>query len=106
MLVFGTVDDYDVCVVWLQKIPKWWIWAYWICPTAWSLKGILTSQYGDIDREIMVNGEQEAMSVFLESRYGFRYSDLPMVAVLTAAFPLLFALGFSCAIAKLNFQKR
>ncbi|GAY35559.1 hypothetical protein CUMW_017020, partial [Citrus unshiu] len=24
------------------KIPKWWIWCYWICPTSWSLNGLLT----------------------------------------------------------------
>ncbi|TXG49217.1 hypothetical protein EZV62_025092 [Acer yangbiense] len=88
------------------KIPKWWIWAYWICPTAWSLKGFITSQYGDIEEEIIVHGEPKAFSVFLESHYGYRYNDLPVVAIVLLAFPFFFAAAFAYAISKLNFQKR
>ncbi|KAK0592585.1 hypothetical protein LWI29_021728 [Acer saccharum] len=88
------------------KIPKWWIWAYWICPTAWSLNGFITSQYGDIKKEIIVHGEPIAISVFLESNYGYQYKDLPVVATVLLAFPLFFAAAFAYAISKLNFQKR
>ncbi|TXG49278.1 hypothetical protein EZV62_025153 [Acer yangbiense] len=88
------------------KIPKWWIWAYWICPTAWSLNGFITSQYGDIKKEIIVHGEPTAISVFLESNYGYQYKDLPVVATVLLAFPLFFAAAFAYAISKLNFQKR
>ncbi|KAK2649788.1 hypothetical protein Ddye_017277 [Dipteronia dyeriana] len=88
------------------KIPKWWIWVYWICPTAWSLKGLLTSQYGDIKEETIVYGERQAINVFLESHYGYRYTDLPVVAIVLLAFPLFFAFAFACATSKLNFQKR
>ncbi|TXG49276.1 hypothetical protein EZV62_025151 [Acer yangbiense] len=88
------------------KIPKWWIWAYWICPTAWSLNGFITSQYGDIKKEIIVHGEPIAISVFLESNYGYQYKDLPVVATVLLAFPFFFAAAFAYAISKLNFQKR
>ena len=90
----------------MQKIPKWWIWAYWICPTAWSLNGFITSQYGDIKKEIIVHGEPIAISVFLESNYGYQYKDLPVVATVLLAFPFFFAAAFAYAISKLNFQKR
>ncbi|KAI9156674.1 hypothetical protein LWI28_010400 [Acer negundo] len=88
------------------KIPKWWIWAYWICPPAWSLNCFITSQYGDIKKEITVHGEPIAISVFLESNYGYQYKDLPVVATVLLAFPFFFAAAFAYAISKLNFQKR
>ncbi|KAI9156895.1 hypothetical protein LWI28_013751 [Acer negundo] len=88
------------------KIPKWWIWAYWICPTAWSLNGFITSQYGDIKKEITVHGEPIAISLFLESNYGYQYKDLPIVVTVLLAFPFFFAAAFAYAISKLNFQKR
>lgn len=90
----------------MQKIPKWWIWAYWISPTAWSLNGFITSQYGDIKKEIIVHGEPIAIGVFLESNYGYQYKYLPVVATVLLAFPFFFAAAFAYAISKLNFQKR
>ncbi|KAF3443181.1 hypothetical protein FNV43_RR12862 [Rhamnella rubrinervis] len=88
------------------KIPKWWVWAYWICPTAWSLKGLLTSQYGDLNKEITIHGERKAIDAFLQSYYGYDHDDLGVVAFVLLAYPLVFAFSFSCATAKLNFQKR
>ncbi|KAI3455483.1 hypothetical protein Pfo_012146 [Paulownia fortunei] len=38
------------------KIPKWWIWYYWICPVAWTVYGLIVSQYGDIEDKIRVPG--------------------------------------------------
>ena len=90
----------------LQKIPKWWVWCYWVCPTAWSLKGLLTSEYGDIDKEIIVFGEQKAINAFLRSYFGYRHDELGVVAAILFAFPLIFASVFAYAMAKLNFQRR
>ncbi|KAF5932025.1 hypothetical protein HYC85_028196 [Camellia sinensis] len=30
------------------KIPKWWMWYYWICSVAWTVYGLIASQYGDV----------------------------------------------------------
>ncbi|KAJ4822694.1 hypothetical protein Tsubulata_024898 [Turnera subulata] len=87
-------------------MPKWWVWFYWICPTSWSLKGILTSQYGDIGKEISAYGERKPISAFLRSYFGYNHDDLGLVAVVLLAFPAAFAITFAIAIAKLNFQKR
>ncbi|PQQ06733.1 pleiotropic drug resistance protein 3 [Prunus yedoensis var. nudiflora] len=65
----------------ILKIPVWWVWGYWICPLAWSLKGALTSQYGDVEKEIVVHGEQRTISAFLGSIYGYNYDDLGVVAI-------------------------
>ncbi|XP_041019937.1 pleiotropic drug resistance protein 3-like [Juglans microcarpa x Juglans regia] len=89
-----------------QKIPKWWIWLYYLTPTSWSLKGLLTSQYGDINKEIMVFGETKTVAAFLKDYYGFHHDHLPLVAVVLVAFPLVFASLFAYFVGRLNFQRR
>ncbi|KAK1356757.1 pleiotropic drug resistance protein 3-like [Heracleum sosnowskyi] len=88
------------------KIPKWWNWCYWICPGSWSLRGLLTSQYGDIDKEIVAFGEQKAINTFLGSYFGYHSSDTSIVALVLVAFPFVFASIFAYSMAKLNFQRR
>ncbi|KAL3714547.1 hypothetical protein ACJRO7_006462 [Eucalyptus globulus] len=88
------------------QIPVWWRWCYWICPVTWSLRGMLSSLYGDIHKEITVYGQQTMISTFLENYYGYRYDQLYIVAIMLLAFPLIFTCIFACAIAKLNFQRR
>ncbi|XVF32975.1 hypothetical protein REPUB_Repub17cG0128800 [Reevesia pubescens] len=87
-------------------IPKWWVWLYWIVPTSWTLRGLLTSQYGDINQEIIAFGERKTISAFLESRYGFKHNYLPITAISLIAYPIFFASVFTYFMAKLNFQKR
>ena len=45
-------DSIMVLFCFMQRIPMWWIWLYYICPTSWALEGMFTSQYGDLDKEI------------------------------------------------------
>ncbi|KAH1243467.1 Pleiotropic drug resistance protein 3 [Glycine soja] len=88
------------------KIPKWWIWCYWICPTAWSLNGLLTSQYGDIEKEVLVFGERKSVGSFLRDYYGFRHDRLSLVAVVLIVYPIVYASLFAYFIKKMNYQKR
>ncbi|KAL9251841.1 ABC transporter G family member 42-like protein [Drosera capensis] len=39
-----------------HRIPKWWMWYYWICPVAWTVYGLIVSQYGDLTDTIQVPG--------------------------------------------------
>ncbi|XP_050239633.1 pleiotropic drug resistance protein 3-like isoform X4 [Quercus robur] len=88
------------------KIPKWWVWCYWICPTSWSLNGLLTSQYGDIKKEILIFGELKTVGSFLEDYYGFRPDQLGLVAFVLIAYPIIYASLLAYCIGKLNFQRR
>lgn len=90
----------------LQQFPKWWHWLYWLSPTSWSLRGLFTSQYGDITEEITVFGKAKAISSFAKDYFGYHYDQLAVVAIVLAAFPLLFASLFALCIGKLNFQRR
>ncbi|KAH6803364.1 pleiotropic drug resistance 9 [Perilla frutescens var. frutescens] len=88
------------------QIPKWWIWFYYVVPTSWSLNGILTSQYGDIEKEISVFGETQRISEFLKEYFGFQHNMLPLVTLVLTCYPILFASIFAYCIGKLNFQRR
>ncbi|KAL9325717.1 hypothetical protein ACSQ67_006362 [Phaseolus vulgaris] len=88
------------------KIPKWWVWCYWICPTAWSLNGLLTSQYGDLEKEVTVFGKRQSVGSFLRDYYGFRHDRLSLVAVVLIAYPIVYASLFAYFIRKMNYQKR
>ncbi|CAL9225463.1 unnamed protein product [Arabidopsis halleri] len=88
------------------NIPRWWIWMYYLSPTSWVLNGLLTSQYGDMEKEIFAFGEKKKVSDFLEDYFGYRYDSLALVAVVLIAFPVLLASLFAFFIGKLNFQKK
>ncbi|XP_043701566.1 pleiotropic drug resistance protein 3-like isoform X1 [Telopea speciosissima] len=88
------------------QIPTWWLWLYYLVPTSWTLNGLLTSQYGDIETEIMALGETQTVSTFISNYFGFSYNRLNTVAVVLIFYPVAFAFVFSYCIGKLNFQKR
>nr|GLL29394.1 pleiotropic drug resistance protein 3-like isoform X1 [Ipomoea trifida] len=88
------------------QIPKWWIWFYYLIPTSWSLNGMLSSQYGDIEKDIKVFGEKKTVAAFLRDYFGYHHDQLPIVAVVLILFPLGFACLFTLCIQKLNFQRR
>lgn len=66
---------------------------------------MVTSQYGDINKEISVFEEPKKISAFLKSYYGYHRENLGVVAFALFCFPLVFALGFAFFIAKLNFPE-
>ncbi|KAJ4749522.1 ABC transporter G family member 36 [Rhynchospora pubera] len=85
------------------RIAGWWIWYYWICPVAWTLYGLIVSQFGDIEDK-MEDGTP--VKQFVKDYFGFKHDFLPVVAVVVVGFAVLFAFCFSFSIQKLNFQKR
>ncbi|VVB05432.1 unnamed protein product [Arabis nemorensis] len=90
------------------NIPRWWIWMYYLSPTSRILNGLLTSQYGDMEKEISAFGEKKKkkVSAFLEDYFGYRYDSLTVVALVLIAFSILLASFFDFFIGKLNFQKK
>ncbi|CAL4948795.1 unnamed protein product [Urochloa decumbens] len=88
------------------RIPVWWRWYSWVCPVAWTLYGLVASQFGDIQHEIEVNGQRQPVAQFIKDYYGFHHDFLWFVAVVHVALTFIFAFLFSFAIMKFNFQKR
>ncbi|CAM0951025.1 unnamed protein product [Alopecurus aequalis] len=86
-----------------QRIPIWWRWYYWLSPIAWTLNGLVTSQFGDVTAEFD-NGVK--VSEFVETYFGFHHDFLWVVAVVVVSFAVLFAFLFGVSIKLFNFQKR
>ncbi|WCJ30771.1 ABC transporter G family member 37 [Euphorbia peplus] len=89
-----------------RRIPNWWIWLYYMCPTSWVLNGLLTSQFGDVNDEILVFGETKSIANFLEDYYGYDHDFLGVVGAVLIIFPFVLASLFAYCIGKLKFLKR
>lgn len=89
------------------KIPVWWRWYYWACPVAWTLYGLVVSQFGDLnDKLIMSNGDERILKEFIKDYFGFHHDFLGAVAGVTVGFAVLFAFIFAMGVKFLNFQHR
>ena len=81
----------------------WWRWYCWACPVAWTLYGLIASQYGDV-KELLDTGE--SVEDFVEGYMGYKHELLRVVAAAVVGFTILFAFIFAFSIKMLNFQKR
>ncbi|KAH7542900.1 hypothetical protein FEM48_Zijuj02G0124200 [Ziziphus jujuba var. spinosa] len=107
MIYSGPLGKHSSEVIgYFEQIPKWWIWLYYLTPTSWSLNGMLTSQYGDIHKNIEIFGETKTVASFLEDYFNFQHDRLPLVALVLIAFPFAFATLFAYFMGRLNFQRR
>ncbi|WOL15051.1 hypothetical protein Cni_G23832 [Canna indica] len=101
---YGIWNIFSGFLVPRPSIPIWWRWYYWACPVAWTLYGLVVSQFGDIEETL--EDTDETVAQFVRSYFGFRHGFLPVVAVVIVAFPVLFAFLFAFSIKTLNFQRR
>lgn len=90
------------------RIPKWWVWYYWICPVAWTVYGLIISQYGDLTSMITVTGTTQRVPVkqYVQSHFGYDPDFMAPVAIVLLAFTVFFAFMFAYCIKSLNFQTR
>lgn len=90
------------------KIPKWWVWYYWICPVAWTVYGLIISQYGDLEDTIKVPGvtPDPAIKTYIQDHFGYDPNFMGPVAAVLVAFSVFFAFLFGYCIRALNFQMR
>ncbi|KAM0890718.1 hypothetical protein ACQ4PT_026875 [Festuca glaucescens] len=89
------------------KIPKWWIWYYWICPLAWTVYGLIVTQYGDLEEIITVPGQSnQTISYYITHHFGYHRNFMAVVAPVLVLFAAFFAFMYALCIKKLNFQQR
>ncbi|KAJ3694173.1 hypothetical protein LUZ60_009653 [Juncus effusus] len=91
-----------------KTIPGWWRWYFWADPVSWTLYGLLTSQFGDLDQNMLLSDGMSSTSikVFLKDHFGFTHEFLDVVAIMVVGFTVLFAFVFAFSIKYLNFQRR
>ncbi|KAK9152792.1 hypothetical protein Sjap_000272 [Stephania japonica] len=88
------------------SIPGWWIWFYYICPVAWTLRGIITSQLGDAEDIVVGPGFKGTVKEFLKETLGFGPGMIGVCAMVLVGFSVLFFTVYATSIKLLNFQKR
>ncbi|XP_050234078.1 ABC transporter G family member 29-like [Mercurialis annua] len=90
------------------KIPKWWVWYYWMCPLAWTVYGLIVSQYHDVEDRIKVPGVSVDPTIkeYIQDHYGYDPDFMGPVAVVLVGFCFFFAFIYAYAIKTLNFQTR
>ncbi|XAR67679.1 Xenobiotic-transporting ATPase [Bertholletia excelsa] len=90
------------------RIPKWWIWYYWICPVAWTVYGLIVSQYGDVEQTIKAPGMTFDPTVkwYIQNHFGYEPDFIGPVAVVLVGFAAFFAFMYAYCIKNLNFQMR
>lgn len=99
------MDSFAVLGV-MKKIPGWWIWFYYICPISWTLRGIITSQLGDVETLIEGPGFKGTVKKYLEVSLGYGPGMVGASAAILVAFCLFFFAVFAISVKVLNFQKR
>ena len=89
-----------------QNIPGWWIWFYYISPVAWTLRGIITSQLGDVETIIVGPGFKGSVKEYLESSLGYGPGMVGVSVAVLIAFILVFFSVFALSVKVINFQRR
>ncbi|CAM6119568.1 unnamed protein product [Calypogeia fissa] len=90
------------------QFPVWSKWAYWLDPIAYTIYGVLVSQFGDLDDVYTVARDGSHMTVkqLLRKSYGFKHNFLWFVAWMSIMIPTIFAVIFVVCIKYLNYQQR
>ncbi|KAB1209191.1 ABC transporter G family member 32 [Morella rubra] len=91
-----------------KRIPVWWRWYYWANPIAWSLYGLLASQYGDDNRPVKLSDGLHQVTVrqLVKEVFGYRHDFLGVAGIMVVGFCMFFAVIFAFAIKAFNFQRR
>ncbi|KAL7166193.1 hypothetical protein ACSBR2_036971 [Camellia fascicularis] len=85
------------------RIPVWWRRYYYICPVAWTLYGLVASQFGDIQGTLDTG---ETVEEFVRNYFDFKHDFVGYVAIIIAGIAILFGFIFAYSIRIFNFQKR
>ncbi|KAK2446080.1 pleiotropic drug resistance protein [Trifolium repens] len=85
------------------RMPIWWRWFFWICPIAWTLNGLVTTQFGDVKDRLDTG---ETVEEFVMNYFGYRNDFKGVAAAVVVSFSLIFGSSFAYSIKAFNFQKR
>ncbi|CAH9131530.1 unnamed protein product [Cuscuta epithymum] len=101
---YGAWNLFSGFIIPRPSMPVWWRWYSWACPMAWTLYGLVVSQFGDIDDKM--SDSNQTVKQFLDDYFGFKHDFLGVVACAIVAFPVIFGFIFAYSIKSFNFQSR
>ncbi|PWA40906.1 pleiotropic drug resistance protein 1 [Artemisia annua] len=85
------------------SIPVWWRWYYWGNPFAWTIYGMIVSQFGDYTDEFP---DGQTVKGYIDDYLGMKRSFIGPVAGVHIGLVMVFAFTFAYSIRSFNFQKR
>ncbi|XP_060173834.1 pleiotropic drug resistance protein 1-like [Lycium barbarum] len=100
---YGVWNLFSGFIIPRPRMAIWWRWYYWCCPVAWTLYGLIASQFGDLQNKL---SDEETVEQFLKRYFGFEHDFLPIVAVVIVGYTAVFGFTFAFAIKAFNFQTR
>ncbi|KAL1532411.1 transcription factor [Salvia divinorum] len=100
---YGLWNLFSGFIVPRPRMPVYFRWYSWLNPTAYSLYGIIVTQFGK-NQNVMESGE--TVEQFLRDYFGFKRKMVGFVASMLLLFVITFTLIFAFAIKTLNFQRR
>lgn len=88
-------------------IGWYWRWFTYVNPVQWTLYGLLASQLGNVQAEI-VNFSGQIISVgdFMEERFGYYYSMVGPIIAILFGYVLFFRALSILFLTRINFQNR
>ncbi|KAK7305391.1 hypothetical protein VNO77_43296 [Canavalia gladiata] len=94
-----------------SHIPGWWIWFHYICPVSWTLRGIVTSQLGDVQDIIVGPGFKGPVKDYIAATLGYDQtingmSSVGLSIIVLLCFSIIFFGSFAISVKILNFQRR
>ncbi|TKY64525.1 ABC transporter G family member 40 [Spatholobus suberectus] len=101
---YGIWNLFSGFVIARPSIPVWWRWYYWACPVAWTIYGLVASQFGDITN--VMKSENKSVQEFIRSYFGIKHDFIGVCAIMVSGFAVLFVLIFAVSIKAFNFQRR
>nr|XP_017233841.1 PREDICTED: pleiotropic drug resistance protein 1-like isoform X2 [Daucus carota subsp. sativus] len=102
---YGLWNLFSGFIIPRPSTPVWWRWYVWLCPVAYTLYGLIASQFGDIDDKTLSDTDQTVQN-FIEDYFGFHHDKVWAVALAVVGFTFLFAFTFAFSIRAFNFQRR
>ncbi|KAI3716293.1 hypothetical protein L6452_23529 [Arctium lappa] len=100
---FGFFNLFSGFIIPRPKIPVWWKWYYWCNPLAWTIYGMVASQFGDYDDRF---ADGETVKAYLDRYLGYKHDFLGQTSAANIVFVVFFGFIFAYCIKSFNFQKR
>ncbi|KAM0033422.1 putative ABC-type xenobiotic transporter [Helianthus debilis subsp. tardiflorus] len=100
---YGIFNLFSGFIIPRPSIPVWWRWCYWANPIAWTIYGLVVSQFGDYEDRL---GNGERVKDYLDEYFGFKHDFLGAIAGVHVGLVVVFAVIFAYSIRSFNFQKR
>ncbi|KAG0593524.1 hypothetical protein KC19_1G336100 [Ceratodon purpureus] len=95
-------------MIFKPNIPAWWVWYYWVCPVAWTLYGLVTTQFGDVKSLVIPSDGSSRIMVkeYIKKTFGMSSDMVGAAVAMPVVFTVVFAAVFAIGIKYFNFQKR